>query len=668
MPAHTSPPPKPSLAVVGAGVGGLALAHKLLRDTRRWPNAHVTLYERKPRFGGRVKTVRTDDGWYEAGASRVGDTHTRVRQFAKSVGCTEVALPTSYDQRHTLPPLHARFKAIHKRFVKAHGEAALESLTWHDVLTLECASLAERDDLERRWGFLSVLTEMNAADFWAHAMPQYLCKTYVTFEGGLQTMVDNAVEALRTPPLQARTTIEGSVRVLRVDPVTRNGRRRVQLTVEPDVDYMALPTPGAPVHHHVHKRTKTYDAVFLALPAEALAELEGDPARYPHLWSSVSRNRLLRCYARFGGGKEGRAKSTPPKPSVITCCYVAQPGQTYRVDLKPSQYKRLNNGWQLPKGHSSAGFAGRVGRWDKETATDILSLAPEHPARKKWAKDVHTFSTSKRNGTRRRASTASPRRPSRRARSDADLCKATVATTALCRCTSTHSAQWKQIAYCDHRHADHLYNVLRMPKGLDVLRGLTRDALGPAWAGFGDGDTDVYYWKRGTHSWKPKLTAADHYARALQPDAKAPWFVVGASLSHYQHWMEGALETANDAYAKFCRYTQEWWGVHGRRRVRSSASATDRPTRVYLHKACAHSTKRWTMADVKRERWVVLDGYVYDVSDMVDRHPGGAALLERMRGRDISDVYHRIGHSSTARAWVEEGCVGVLATDAQQSK
>ena len=49
-----------------------------------------------------------------------------------------------------------------------------------------------------------------------------------------------------------------------------------------------------------------------------------------------------------------------------------------------------------------------------------------------------------------------------------------------------------------------------------------------------------------------------------------------------------------------------------------------------------------------------------DVSDMVDRHPGGAALLERMRGRDISDVYHRIGHSSTARAWVEEGCKGVL--------
>jgi hypothetical protein len=199
-----------------------------------------------------------------------------------------------------------------------------------------------------------------------------------------------------------------------------------------------------------------------------------------------------------------------------------------------------------------------------------------------------------------------------------------------------------------------------MPKGLDVLRGLTRDALGPAWAGFGDGDTDVYYWKRGTHSWKPKLTAADHYARALQPDAKAPWFVVGASLSHYQHWMEGALETAYDAYAKFCRYTQEWWGVHGRRRARSSASTADRPTRVYLHKACAHPTKRWTMADVQRERWVVLDGYVYDVSGMVDRHPGGAALLERMRGRDISDVYHRIGHSSTARAWVEEGCVGVL--------
>ena len=198
-----------------------------------------------------------------------------------------------------------------------------------------------------------------------------------------------------------------------------------------------------------------------------------------------------------------------------------------------------------------------------------------------------------------------------------------------------------------------------MPNGLNVVRNITKRTLGDAWAEFGEHDTDIYFWKRGTHSWKPKLTSTDHYSRVLQPDAKSPWFVIGASFSHYQHWMEGAFETAYDAYTKFCRYTNEWWGVNQRKR-NVSKNNTKSNTTVYLHKACAQPTKQWTMEEVQKQRFVVLDGYVYDVSSMVARHPGGAALLERMRGRDISEMYHRIGHSSTARAWVEEGCVGVF--------
>ena len=88
MPLH-----QPKIAIVGTGIGGLTFAHKLIHDERRWPNVNITLYERKSHAGGRVKTITTKDGWYEAGASRVGDSHTRVRQFAKSVGCVEVPLP-----------------------------------------------------------------------------------------------------------------------------------------------------------------------------------------------------------------------------------------------------------------------------------------------------------------------------------------------------------------------------------------------------------------------------------------------------------------------------------------------------------------------------------------------------------------------------------------------
>jgi hypothetical protein len=50
----------------------------------------------------------------------------------------------------------------------------------HDVKEAISMVVAERDDLVGRWGFLSVLTEMNAADFWAHAM-QYLARPTTTF-------------------------------------------------------------------------------------------------------------------------------------------------------------------------------------------------------------------------------------------------------------------------------------------------------------------------------------------------------------------------------------------------------------------------------------------------------------------------------------------------------
>lgn len=622
------------------------MAHAVLRDTRRWPNAHVTVFERKPRFGGRVKSVRTPtphttrtttgDGWYEAGASRIGDTHRRVRQFATQLGCTEVVLPASYDQHHTLPPLHRTFRALHARFVAEHGEDALDSVTWHDVLTMTCANVAERDDLVGRWGFLSVLTEMNAADFWAHAMPQYLCQTYYTLDGGLQTLVDKAVAALRAPPFAARTTIRGSTRVLGLATVATKGGglqksgahksvRRVVLTVEADVTAAALPVAGAPVHRHAPTH-ETYDAVFLALPAEAVAELQGAPTQHAHLWSSVSRNRLLRVYVRHDANTNTKAATAARARSA--------------KDRAPSsagtrKRKRKQQGNQ------------QGDQQGKQKGNGLPLAGPRQTSTRRAKSSAATGATG----------------------ATAALCKVTAQTSALCRCTSTHAREWTQLAYCDHRNADHLYNVLRMPKGLDVLRGLAGTALGPTWATFADADVDVYYWKRGTHSWRPQLPSRDHYARTLHPDAKAPWFVVGSSFSHYQHWMEGAVETAQDAYRRWCRYAQEWWGTgtgprkgKGKDKGRiTSASPTDSPpSRVNLHKACAAEGKRWTMADVKANGWVALDGYAYDVSTMVHKHPGGAAVLRGVLGTDISDVYHRIGHSSAARAWVEEGCVGVV--------
>lgn len=303
---------------------------------------------------------------------------------------------------------------------------------------------------------------------------------------------------------------------------------------------------------HAHRpRARTtrerYDAVFLALPAEAIARIGGAPRGYAHYWDAVTRNRLIRCLARY-----------PPSPAAPT----------------------------PPSGCN----------------------------------------------------------------------------TQLARHTMTHAPEWRQVIYCDHREADHVYNVLRLPDGMELVRARVRHELGDTWSRFGGEDDcfDVHYWKHGTHSWRPALRAKDHYRRILHPDGHLPWFIAGSSFSHFQHWMEGALETAHDAYARWRRFAREWWFAAPDGRVPLSQR------RVPLHRACAASARRWTMAEVANHRHVVLDGYVYDVGPIVARHPGGMAVLEGVRGKDISAIYHRIGHSGAARAWVEQHCVGRIDTNPPQ--
>lgn len=591
-------PPTPSstetalrILVVGGGVAGLACAHKLAHDSR-WATSVITLVEQKDRYGGRVKTIAhrdvTDDGWYEAGASRVAASHTRVRRLARRVGCTELALPETYDHHKKQRSLHDRFRALHDAFVATHGgkngnaDRALKTLTWHDLMTMQCATFAERDHLAREWGFQSVLREMNAYDFWHYAMPQYTDTAYYTFRGGIQTLPDGLRRDLDAHP---RVTLRDSTRVLGVRRATRG---TLEVTLQPDEVASVLPVlvgPHATAPPNKGQTTETYDVVFLALPAEALVALEGLPQRHHHLWNAVSRNRLIRCYAQY--------------PSAIETGGVTR-GAT-------------------GGGRSTAKTKARAAK----------------------------------RGTRRRA------------RSSADFARPGLHETSLHKCTTTHAPRWAQLAYCDHTHADHLVRLLRLDDGGDAFRRVVRGALGPQWGDYADEAFDVHYWKHGTHSWKPSLCADDHYERCVHPDAKTPLFVVGASLSHYGHWMEGALETVDDACKRCRRWVHEWLGIGAPRRPSrrslTTASAATAPAAVYLHHACDQPTRTFAMSEVRARQLVVLDGYVYDVKKIVPRHPGGSQLLARFLGQDISGIYHRVGHSGAARAWLEGSCVGAVA-------
>ncbi|KAI3461864.1 hypothetical protein Pfo_018527 [Paulownia fortunei] len=74
-------------------------------------------------------------------------------------------------------------------------------------------------------------------------------------------------------------------------------------------------------------------------------------------------------------------------------------------------------------------------------------------------------------------------------------------------------------------------------------------------------------------------------------------------------------------------------------------------------------SKVFTLAEVSQHNnnkdcWIVIDGKVYDVTKYLDDHPGGDEVLVSATGKDAIDDFEDVGHSTTARAMLEEFYVG----------
>ncbi|KAK9879566.1 hypothetical protein WA026_006634 [Henosepilachna vigintioctopunctata] len=64
--------------------------------------------------------------------------------------------------------------------------------------------------------------------------------------------------------------------------------------------------------------------------------------------------------------------------------------------------------------------------------------------------------------------------------------------------------------------------------------------------------------------------------------------------------------------------------------------------------------------DSRKDCWVVIYDRVYDVTDFLDKHPGGADLLLEYAGRDASVAFRSSGHSNTALSLLEKFFIGEL--------
>ncbi|XP_044338086.1 uncharacterized protein [Triticum aestivum] len=64
----------------------------------------------------------------------------------------------------------------------------------------------------------------------------------------------------------------------------------------------------------------------------------------------------------------------------------------------------------------------------------------------------------------------------------------------------------------------------------------------------------------------------------------------------------------------------------------------------------------------KHDCWVLIAGKVYDVTKFLVDHPGGAHVLLSSTAKDATNDFEDAGHNSTARAMMDEYCIGQIDT------
>ncbi|KAH6765840.1 cytochrome B5 isoform D [Perilla frutescens var. hirtella] len=84
-------------------------------------------------------------------------------------------------------------------------------------------------------------------------------------------------------------------------------------------------------------------------------------------------------------------------------------------------------------------------------------------------------------------------------------------------------------------------------------------------------------------------------------------------------------------------------------------------------------SKLFTLAEVSQHNtnkdcWLLISGKVYDVTKFLDDHPGGDEVLLTSTGKDATDDFEDVGHSSTARAMLDEYYVGDIDSSSVPSK
>jgi cytochrome b involved in lipid metabolism len=76
-------------------------------------------------------------------------------------------------------------------------------------------------------------------------------------------------------------------------------------------------------------------------------------------------------------------------------------------------------------------------------------------------------------------------------------------------------------------------------------------------------------------------------------------------------------------------------------------------------------TKTFSLKDVaehntKESPWFIIRGKVYDVTQLLSKHPGGEKVLLEYAGKDATPGFEGRDHSDKAKNWMKDFAIGSL--------
>ncbi|RCN26486.1 putative cytochrome b5 [Ancylostoma caninum] len=77
--------------------------------------------------------------------------------------------------------------------------------------------------------------------------------------------------------------------------------------------------------------------------------------------------------------------------------------------------------------------------------------------------------------------------------------------------------------------------------------------------------------------------------------------------------------------------------------------------------------KEVSQHNTNKSAWFVVGNKVYDVTKFLDEHPGGCEVLLEQAGRDATEAFEDVGHSTDARQMREQYYVGDIVEEEKQT-